>query len=209
MRVLVTESKPGLANSVRYDLVAHGHHVFVCHSDGTDDFHCAGVQGHGPCPLDFGMVDVLVDVRDKDADFTAREFGVVCARRAEVPVVVVGDALPTSEGHALDSVALQCAPEEVSDAVDDVGFLPEVAMLTALRTGIRATLARRTGDARALVTLVDHGFYADVVVRSGAKPDADTRHEIEAVARSAVRPHRRDWAQTRVVFLQLSEPGDT
>jgi hypothetical protein len=146
MRVLVTESKPRAAGDVRVALVLRGHQVFTCHADGADDFTCAGVHDVGACPLDLGMVDVVVDVRDEDNEFTTREYGVVCARRADVPVVIAGPTLPVSSGATFPVVAVHCGPDDVSEAVESAAALPDVAALSSLRTGLHGVIARHTGD---------------------------------------------------------------
>jgi hypothetical protein len=209
MRVLVTESKAGAAAPVRTELVLRGHQVFTCHPDGSDDFHCAAVQAASSCPLDLGIVDVLVDVRDEDEDFTTREYGVVCARRSEIPIVVAGPTRPTSAGVALDSVAVQCAPRDATDAVESAAALPDAAALHALRTTVRDVLRRRSGEQRALVSLVDHGFYVDVVVSSPAAPDRAARAELEHAVREALRDHRPDWVHARLVYRHTPMPDAT
>lgn len=209
MRVLVTESKPGAAGDVRVSLVLRGHQVFTCHADGADDFTCVGAHDGGTCPLDLGMVDVVVDVRGDDDGFTTREYGVVCARRAHVPVVIAGPTVPVSAGATFPAVAVHCAAADVSEAVESASALPDAATLTSLRMGLRDVIARHTGEERTLVSVVDHGFYADVVVRSPVAPDKSMLAELERVARATIRPHRQDWVHTRLVYRQTPMPDAT
>ena len=199
MRVLVTESKPGRADGIRRRLTERGHVVTVCHSDKGSDFHCAGITGHG-CPLDLGAVDVVIDVRDHDPEFTTREYGVVCAHRASVPLVVAGAAVPFSHGQPLESVAVQCDEPGAVDAVEHAVELPDTTALHALRTVVREVLGRLTGDERVTVSLVDHGFYVDVVIRTGVVPSAAVREELTAAVRNAMSSFRPDWTHTRAVF---------
>jgi hypothetical protein len=199
----------GAAGDVRVALVLRGHQVFTCHADGADDFTCAGVHDVGACPLDLGMVDVVVDVRDEDNEFTTREYGVVCARRADVPVVIAGPTLPVSSGATFPVVAVHCGPDDVSEAVESAAALPDVAALSSLRTGLHEVIARHTGEQRAVVSIVDHGFYVDVVVRSPATLHKSMMLELERVARTTLRPHRPDWAHTRLVYRQTPMQGAT
>jgi hypothetical protein len=209
MRVLVTESKAGAAAPVRTELVLRGHQVLSCHPDSGDDFHCTAINAGGTCPLDLGLVDVLVDVRDEDYQFTTREYGVVCARRVDVPIVIAGPTRPTSAGVPLDKVAVQCAPRDVADAVESAAALPDAAALHSLRIAIRDVLRRRTGEQRALVSVIDHGFYVDVVVRSPATPDRAARAELEHAIRQALRDHRSDWVHARLVYRHTPMPDPT
>jgi hypothetical protein len=88
MHVLVTESTFGEAARVTSSLIDLGCQVSTCH--GTTGI-CRAFAPGGRCPLDGGRaVDLVVDVRGGAEEFTAREYGVVCATRARLPVVLVG-----------------------------------------------------------------------------------------------------------------------
>jgi hypothetical protein len=87
MRVLVLETDPGTARAYEDELRDAGHEVVRCHDRGATSFPCHGVTEEG-CPLDHGVVDAAVVVRDPIATrVTARESGVSCAIRARIPVL--------------------------------------------------------------------------------------------------------------------------
>lgn len=118
MHVLVTESVFGDSDAVVAELRALGHQVSTCHGDGG---MCRAVAAGSICPLDGPVgVDLLIDVRGFEPEFTAREFGAVCAIRAGIPVALVSTAphhlpeLPAGlAGHAwtysADQVEMACA----------------------------------------------------------------------------------------------------
>lgn len=118
MHVLVTEAAFGESASVVEALRAAGHLVSTCHEQSGV---CRALRPGRRCPLDGGVpVDLMVDVRGQEPDVTAREFGVVCAVRDRLPVVVVGvdpavpPRIPTglkswATGTTLDRLLLACA----------------------------------------------------------------------------------------------------
>jgi hypothetical protein len=88
MHVLVTEAAFGESAPVVDALRRASHQVSACH-DGSGV--CQALRSGRHCPLDSGEpVDLMVDVRGQESELTAREFGVVCAIRDQVPVAVVG-----------------------------------------------------------------------------------------------------------------------
>jgi hypothetical protein len=87
MRILLTESDAGGADTATATLEAAGHEVLRCVEHGAAAFPCTGLST-GDCPVE-GRVDVAVTVRSEaHAGPTERETGVVCALRHHVPVVV-------------------------------------------------------------------------------------------------------------------------
>jgi hypothetical protein len=109
MDVLLTESAQGLGAPAAAGLRALGHRVFQCHPvAGRGDFGCLAALDGGRCPLDTGGVDVVLDVRGPDPEFTTREYAVVCARRAAAPLVVAGEALPAIGGDAVQLGHVVC-----------------------------------------------------------------------------------------------------
>jgi hypothetical protein len=96
-------------------LVAAGHRVLRCTESDEPSFPCKGLRVPGTCPVEVG-VDVVVTVRAQPrARVTEREFGVICARREGVPLVVAGRTL----FHPFDDLA----PEVLQGA----GALDELA----------------------------------------------------------------------------------
>ncbi|RSD11657.1 hypothetical protein [Amycolatopsis eburnea] len=88
MHVLLTEASFGDADSLVQPLRDAGCLVSRCH-DRTG--LCRALAPGGRCPLDepFAQPDLVVDVRGREPELTAREFGVVCAVRDHVPVALV------------------------------------------------------------------------------------------------------------------------
>lgn len=86
MRVLLTEAVFGDSDEVAKALRQSGCRVSPCH---VRSGICRAFSPGGNCPFDEAdPPDLAVDVRSPEAELTAREFGVVCALRARVPVVV-------------------------------------------------------------------------------------------------------------------------
>jgi hypothetical protein len=88
MHVLLTEAKFGDADPLYEPLRDTGSRVSRCHWRGGV---CRALAPALTCPLDDAAdpPTLVVDVRDGGAEVTAREFGIVCALRAQVPVVLV------------------------------------------------------------------------------------------------------------------------
>ncbi|GAB3147562.1 hypothetical protein GCM10027258_41150 [Amycolatopsis stemonae] len=88
MHVLLTEASFGDADFLVQPLRDAGCLVSRCH---TRAGVCRALAVGGRCPLDepFAQPDLLVDVRGRTGDLTAREYGVVCAVRDHVPVALV------------------------------------------------------------------------------------------------------------------------
>ncbi|ADJ47228.1 hypothetical protein AMES_5403 [Amycolatopsis mediterranei S699] len=88
MHVLLTEASFGDADFLVQPLRDADCLVSRCHSRAG---LCRALAVGGRCPLDepFAQPDLLVDVRGREPELTAREFGVVCAIRDHVPVALV------------------------------------------------------------------------------------------------------------------------
>ncbi|MBN9743229.1 hypothetical protein DMP23_19325 [Amycolatopsis sp. A1MSW2902] len=88
MHVLLTEAKFGDCDALSKPLRDNGCRVSRCHArEGI----CLALAPGSSCPLD-DRADppvLAVDVRDAGDELTAREFGVVCALRKQVPVAIV------------------------------------------------------------------------------------------------------------------------
>ncbi|MFB9928546.1 hypothetical protein ACFORO_29675 [Amycolatopsis halotolerans] len=88
MHVLLTEAKFGDSDAFCRPLRDNGCRVSRCHS--REGF-CLALAPGTSCPLD-DRADppvLAVDVRGAGDEITTREFGIVCALRALVPVVLV------------------------------------------------------------------------------------------------------------------------
>ena len=94
MRALLVASHDSLSDDVDRRLVAAGIETVRCHEAGAPAFPCTGLAG-GFCPLDPpGHVDVAVAVRARPLPQpTLREFGLLCAFRLKIPIVVTGKTL--------------------------------------------------------------------------------------------------------------------
>lgn len=93
MRVLVVEEVPGDGTAASAALVAAGHEVTSCHTNGSS-FPCKGVVHEADCPLEGPGVDVALLVRSlPGSQPTVREDGVRCALRRRIPVAITGEVL--------------------------------------------------------------------------------------------------------------------
>ncbi|AHH96946.1 hypothetical protein GCM10010174_73960 [Kutzneria viridogrisea] len=87
MHVLVTEQIAGDCADLVHALRELGCVVSTCHDAGGV---CTAMSSARRCPLDGEpRVDLLVDVRAGGTEMTVREFGAICAARAELPVMLV------------------------------------------------------------------------------------------------------------------------
>ncbi|WIY00428.1 hypothetical protein QRX60_41275 [Amycolatopsis mongoliensis] len=88
MHVLLTEASFGDADFLVQPLRDAGCLVSRCHSRAG---LCRALAPGGRCPLDepFAQPDLVVDVRGQGPELTAREYGVVCGIRDNVPVALV------------------------------------------------------------------------------------------------------------------------
>ncbi|MFD2468685.1 hypothetical protein [Amycolatopsis silviterrae] len=130
MHVLLTEAKFGDCDALSKPLRDNGCRVSRCHSrEGV----CLAIAPGASCPLD-DRADppvLAVDVRAAGDEITAREFGVVCALRAQVPVALV----PPAPGLPV------AAPAGLADRVT-------VSEVESLLTTCRAASAVSAGAAR-------------------------------------------------------------
>lgn len=87
MEILVVESAPHLAESIRSSLTSAGHSVATCTGDDVDG-PCRSLANGVDCPLG-RHVDVAVLVRDETSAGSLDEMGAICAQRHRVPMTVV------------------------------------------------------------------------------------------------------------------------
>ncbi|NUW39495.1 hypothetical protein [Nonomuraea rhodomycinica] len=136
MRIVMTESDPSGGAVAGALLTLEGHDVAYCHPPGAEASAapCGGMAPGGRCPLADGGADLLVDVRLAPGPFTLREAGVMCALRAQVPVLVAG---PPPVGTGLDEVVAGCDPGELVEAcaetVTPTGSAARRAVVDAVR----------------------------------------------------------------------------
>lgn len=91
MKILVMESDPHAADDAVAALRRAGHAVATCFEQGLGDGLCRAMLAGDRCPFDAGGVEVALVVREHAWPTSRpRERGVVCALRADVPVVVAG-----------------------------------------------------------------------------------------------------------------------
>ncbi|WP_037305850.1 hypothetical protein [Amycolatopsis orientalis] len=121
MRILLTEATFDESGAVATALRNLGCRVSPCH---VRSGVCRALAPGGTCPLDEAdRPDLAVDVRAAESGLTSREFGVVCALRARVPVVMTAASgtgapcVPPGFEHRVTA----CPPEELFDACR--GFL--------------------------------------------------------------------------------------
>ncbi|MBP2471816.1 hypothetical protein JOF53_000688 [Crossiella equi] len=119
MHVLVTESRFGDADQLVERLEGTGCRVSTCHGQlGL----CRVLSPGNRCPLDErGPVDLVVDVRNGCEELSAREYGVVCAVRANVPLLIVGTDpdVPAVVPAGLQQWAQAVSAEQLLDACRD------------------------------------------------------------------------------------------
>ena len=165
MRILCTETTPGLADATAARLAAAGHEVLRCFDPGAGPSRpCVGLD-RDACPLDLpGGVDVTVDVRSADEPHpVVHEQGTTCAVRRHVPLVVHGAGWPNPFAR-WTTVAV--SDGDVVDACEDavrrhLGDLAATAAIVARRVvddgvhgaggEVRATVDRRGRDLRVVV----------------------------------------------------------
>lgn len=121
MRILLTEATFDVSREIADVLRELGCRVSPCH---VRSGVCRALAPGGTCPLDEeDRPDLAVDVRGTEPDLTSREFGVVCALRERVPVVMTttggtgGPAVPPGFEHRVTA----CPPEDLFEACR--GFL--------------------------------------------------------------------------------------
>jgi hypothetical protein len=94
MKLLLLESHPDLAATLKDELEQAGHEVATC-SDADTGGPCRSVVSAGACPLATTYVDLAVVARRlHDAD-TLLEMGAVCAERHRSPVIHIDPTIPT------------------------------------------------------------------------------------------------------------------
>lgn len=116
MRILLTEAGFDESREIAAALRELGCRVSPCH---VRSGVCRALASGGTCPLDEeDRPDLAVDVRGTEAGLTAREFGVVCALRARVPVVMTttGGAGAPVVPPGFEHRVTACPPEDLFDA---------------------------------------------------------------------------------------------
>lgn len=195
--ILVTESEPGTADDVIFDLESAGHRVHRCHEPGRPAFPCRSLDT-GDCPLDAGTVDVALTIRARPRSVPAAlEDGVSCALQHRIPLVVSG------------RVALNPYEEFATEVVDQRGSVVEAverAAISSLRDHERlaADAAHTTlavhGYEGAAVEARAHRARGVVTVQIGVPADIDrtVRDMIGTRALSALRNFDRHARQIDV-----------
>ncbi|EME55097.1 hypothetical protein [Amycolatopsis decaplanina] len=121
MRILLTEAEFDGAREVAAALRDLGCRVSPCH---VRSGVCRALAPGGTCLLDEDdRPDLTVDVRGTEPGLTPREFGVVCALRARVPIVMTtaGDAGGPVVPPGFEHRVTACPPDDLFDACR--GFL--------------------------------------------------------------------------------------
>jgi hypothetical protein len=148
MRILLTESDRGAADTAATTLEHAGHQVVRCSHPDEAAFPCRGLHA-GDCPLD-DQVDVALAVRAEDRPSpTEREAGITCALRQRIPLVVAGrgdDPFATWEASAVEGAD----PAELLSALTDAaeGELPAHAAVAAREVASRLGTEPVRADAR-------------------------------------------------------------
>lgn len=166
MRVLLLETRSGIANDAAEQLAVHGHTVVRCHERGRRVFPCNALVDGAQCPLadDRRPVDVALTIRHQASPLPVPlEDGIACALRAHVPVVVAGEAAsnpyqPFGAVEAGDDVVAACeaastATLERHGAIALEAFARSLECLGVTDPGARATVHRNRGGLRVVISL--------------------------------------------------------
>lgn len=106
LAVLVVGTDDWAIEQAAGSMASAGYEVLRCHEPGEPAFPCNGIRPDRVCPLDRGFA-VAVTMRARpSAQPTQSEFGVTCAIRAGVPLVVGGitEGNPFNEwAHRVDA----------------------------------------------------------------------------------------------------------
>lgn len=87
-------------------MASAGYNVLRCHEPGEPAFPCNGVRPDRVCPLDRGF-QVAVTMRARPVSQpTQSEFGITCAIRAGLPIVVAG----ITDGNPFEQWARRAYP---------------------------------------------------------------------------------------------------
>lgn len=208
MRVLLTESEPGAAEGPEKRLREAGFDISFCHPDHRADVDgCVVLRGISHCPLrtdaDIGL---LVDARSADAPRlpTAREFGVCCAVRNHVPLVVAGPAdtehFPWSEASAI------CSPEELVGVCEHLTEPADDAIGRDAQRVAEMALQANGFDAGVDVTVAHAAGSTAVFLRVRGPSDSIARAEAAGLVREAVSGRRDLDEEVTVVTVPPTRP---
>ncbi|MGD9702966.1 MAG: hypothetical protein AB7Q42_10040 [Acidimicrobiia bacterium] len=155
MKVLLVESKSGVGKTAADRLAEAGHDVVRCFEDEDEEaVACRGAMGE-PCPVDDGVIDVAVLVRDGESRAQLTEMGAVCALRRHVPVAELGSDQAGPFGELVDAI----------DA--DVTAVAEFAVAAGL-DAFGAAVTRTLSTLPALADRAPGEYSAQVLRQDGA-----------------------------------------
>lgn len=206
MRVLLTESRPGVADEAEQRLRRAGYDISFCRPDHrADDDGCVVLRGTGRCPLRTDHdIRLVIDARSPDAPAlpTEREFGACCALRHHVPLVVTGpvdaDRFPWADAAAVcaaDELVGTC--ERLTQPVDEAlcrdadRAAREALLANGYHPDIDVTVARAAGSTAVFVHVL-------------GLSDGIARAEAAGMVRAALRG-RRDIDGTVTVVMVPEE----
>lgn len=205
MRIMVTEDVPGAGAAVARQLAGAGHEVVRCHEGGHGGL-CVGLASQETCPLDAGVLDVAVAVRESEPDLTAQEHGLLCALRRRVPVAVVTEAPVTPLG----TLAVRIASSDVAEACEAVANGRQSGHETAIRRSLWAMpqLALIPGE-QVVARVHRHGRRLLVEVQVPSEAAVRYQSAIADRAARAVRVYDPDAAQIDITVTGAlaNQPG--
>ena len=199
--VLVLADGPGSAAALATDLLeTAGHRTHRCHDPRGATFPCSGMGG-GSCPVD-GGIDVAVVCGEVGADWndgTAPPTGLVCAARADVPVVMATAGGPsTSEGWAPLPVG-----DELVSAVTEAGRHGFDALAGRILDRIGRPLGRVGIDpASVSCSIARSGTCLRISLR-GPELSAEVRQSVAVWAFDVVRAGARRRDRVELVYTAV------
>lgn len=119
MKLLLIESRPGVATDLRCELEHAGHDVSSCYDADTNS-PCRGVHEPSSCPLESRHVDLAVVARPRGEPDSLFEMGAVCAERHRSPVIHVDPTIPPRDVDTIVRRAAAAGKDRIEAAYSAV-----------------------------------------------------------------------------------------
>jgi hypothetical protein len=152
--VLLLESHPHAGDQAAEALRAAGHRLHRCYAT-TRDAHCVALADGGTCPIDGGIDVAVLARRPLEPVPTHLESGVLCARRAGIPVVQQGPAHPDPWSPWTD-VTLEPDSSELALVVAGVARWADAPARAAIHRTLAPLLQAHGIDRTAVHCRIEH-----------------------------------------------------